>query len=84
MKGGDFVLLKAPQMGIARKLRRGSGFVENENYLNPVIFTRQFYQPAVEILGPCLNGIIFEEEYHPKNDRFPVSLGSGNWDKVSK
>jgi hypothetical protein len=37
MKKGDLVLLKVPQIVIARKLRRGSGFVENENYLNPEI-----------------------------------------------
>lgn len=73
MKKGDLVLLKVPQIVIARKLRRGSAFVENENYLNPEIFTKQFYEPAIEILGPCLNGFIFEQEYHPKNDRFPVS-----------
>ncbi len=71
MKEGDLVLLKAPQIIIARKLRRGSGFFENESYLNPDIFTKQFYEPAVEILGLCLNGIIFEQEYHVKNDRFP-------------
>ncbi|HEX9909911.1 MAG TPA: hypothetical protein VGA86_03420, partial [Desulfatiglandales bacterium] len=64
MKKGDLVLLKAPQIVIARKLRRGSVFVENESYLNPEIFTKQFYQPAIEILGPCLNGIIFEQKYH--------------------
>ena len=71
MKDGDFVLLKAPQIIIARKLRRGAAFVENETYLNADIFTKQFYKPAIEILDPCLNGIIFEQEYHPKNDRFP-------------
>ena len=73
MKEGDSVLLKAPQIVIARKLRRGGAFVENENYLNADIFTKQFYKPAVEILGPCLNGIIFEQEYHIKNDRIPIS-----------
>jgi len=71
MKEGDLVLLKAPQIIIARRLRRGGGYVENDAYLNPDIFTKQFYQPAMEILGPCLNGFIFEQEYHPKNDRFP-------------
>jgi uncharacterized protein YecE (DUF72 family) len=81
MKDGDFVLLKAPQIIIARKLRRGSAFVENENYLNADIFTKQFYQPAVEILGPCLNGIIFEQEYHPKNDRFPPAKLAQDLDK---
>ena len=73
MKEGDLVLLKAPQIVIARKLRRGGAFVENENYLNADIFTKQFYKPAVEILGPCLKGIIFEQEYHIKNDRIPIS-----------
>jgi uncharacterized protein YecE (DUF72 family) len=71
MKEGDLALLKVPQVIIARKLRRGAGFVENDAYLNPDIFTQQFYRPAMEILGPCLNGFIFEQEYHPKNDRFP-------------
>jgi hypothetical protein len=73
MKDGDLVLLKVPQIIIAKKLRRGSDFVENENYLNPEIFTKQFYQPANEILGPYLNGFIFEQEYHVKNDRVPIS-----------
>jgi hypothetical protein len=73
MKDGDFVLLKAPQIVIARKLRRGSAFVENENYLNADIFTKQFYKPAIEILPSCLNGIIFEQEYHIKDDRIPIS-----------
>ena len=73
MKKEDLVLLKVPQIVIARKLRRGSGFVENENYLNPEIFTKQFYQPAIGVLGPCLNGFIFEQEYHVKNDRVPIS-----------
>jgi uncharacterized protein YecE (DUF72 family) len=73
MKDGDLVNLKTPQMVIARKLRRGPGFVENPDYLNADIFIKQFYQPAVEILGPCLQGIIFEQEYHVKNDRIPIS-----------
>jgi uncharacterized protein YecE (DUF72 family) len=73
MKKEDLVLLKVPQSVIARKLRRGGAFVENEYYFNADIFTKQFYQPAVEILGPCLHGIIFEQEYHVKNDRIPTS-----------
>jgi uncharacterized protein YecE (DUF72 family) len=75
MKEGDLLLLKVPQVIIARKLRRGAGFVENDTYLNTGIFTKQFYEPAIEILGSCLHGIIFEQEYHHKNDRFlPVKL----------
>ena len=38
----------------------------NEAYLNPEIFTHQFYNPAVEILGPHLSGFVFEQEYQPK------------------
>ena len=72
MKEGDLLLMKVPQVIIARKLRRGNGFVENELYLNPELFVKQFYQPAVEILGPCLHGFIFEQEYHRKNERFPI------------
>ncbi len=75
MKEGDLVLLKVPQVIIARKLRRGAGFSENDTYLNAGIFTKQFYEAATEILGPCLQGFIFEQEYHPKNDRFaPAKL----------
>ena len=81
MKKGDLVLLKAPQVVIARKLRRGGAFIENEYYLNADIFTKQFYQPAVEILGPCLNGIIFEQEYHVKSDRIPISKLSQDLDE---
>ena len=81
MKKGDLVNLKAPQVVIARKLRRGGAFVENENYLNADIFTKQFYEPAVEILGPCLHGIIFEQEYHVKNDRVPISKFSQDLDE---
>ncbi len=73
MKEGDLLLLKVPQVIIARKLRRGGGFAENDTYLNAGIFTKQFYEPAKEILGPSLHGFIFEQEYHVKNDRIPVA-----------
>jgi hypothetical protein len=43
MKKGDLVFLKVPQIVIARKLRRGGAFVENEYYLNADIFTKQLY-----------------------------------------
>ena len=56
-------------MIFARRIRRGGKFIDNEAYLNPEIFTHQFYDPAVEILGPHLSGFIFEQEYQPKNDR---------------
>ena len=47
----------------------GGKFVENDGYLKPVTFIRQFYQPAVQILGDALSGLIFEQEYQRKKDR---------------
>jgi uncharacterized protein YecE (DUF72 family) len=69
LKEGDQLVLKVPQVICARRIRQKGGFVANEDYLNPEIFKKQFYEPAVEILGPFLGGLIFEQEYHPKNDR---------------
>lgn len=66
---GDGVFLKAPQMFFAQKLRRGKDYIRNENYLAPEPFFRQFYQPAVGILGDNLRGIIFEQEYQRFGDR---------------
>lgn len=73
MKEGDLLILKVPQIIFARRLRRAKGFVDNEAYLNAEIFTRQFYEPAQEILGSTLAGFIFEQEYHPKKDRIPAA-----------
>jgi len=70
LTGKDSVILKVPQVITARRLRRGGAFVKNETYLNPKIFTEQFYKPVVEILGSTLRGSIFEQEYHLKKDRF--------------
>jgi hypothetical protein len=38
-------------------------------YLNPEIFTRQFYKPALGLLAPWLVGFVFEQEYQRKQDR---------------
>jgi uncharacterized protein YecE (DUF72 family) len=67
----DRVFLKAPQMFFAQKLRRGKDYVPNENYLASEAFTRQFYEPAVSLLGPRLKGIIFEQEYQKLSGRPP-------------
>ena len=69
MKEDDAVILKVPQEVCAQKMWRGGKFIENKNYLNREIFTRQFYDPAVTILGPLLTGFIFEQEYQRKKDR---------------
>lgn len=65
----DRVFLKAPQIFFAQKLRRGKDYVRNESYLDPESFTRGFYEPAVQLLGSRLKGIIFEQEYQRFGDR---------------
>lgn len=65
----DGVFLKAPQMFFARKVRRGKDYVQNENYLAADAFTRSFLEPAVELFGPRLKGIIFEQEYQKRDER---------------
>jgi uncharacterized protein YecE (DUF72 family) len=74
LQEGDQLVLKVPQVICARRIRQGGKFVANESYLNPQIFTKQFYEPAVEILGPFLGGFIFEQEYHPKNERMEIGV----------
>ena len=65
----DHLILKVPQIISAQKLRRGGKYLVNEAYLKPEIFIKQFYEPAVKLLGPTLSGFIFEQEYHRKQDR---------------
>jgi uncharacterized protein YecE (DUF72 family) len=72
LKKDDHLILKVPQLISARRVRRGGKFAENESYLNPEIFTNQFYKPAVEVLGSKLSGFIFEQEYQPKKERVEV------------
>jgi uncharacterized protein YecE (DUF72 family) len=72
MKEGDGVILKIPRLVFAKKIYRSGKYIENESYLDAVIFKKQFYEPAVKILGPVLKGFIFEQEYHRKKDRIPV------------
>ena len=65
----DRLILKVPQTVFAKRLWRGGKFVENPDYLNPDIFSDQFYAPATGLLGPHLKGFIFEQEYQPKKER---------------
>jgi uncharacterized protein YecE (DUF72 family) len=67
----DYLVPKVPQVISSQKLRRGAAYLPNEAYLSPEIFTRQFYKPAVEMLGPAINGFIFEQEYQKSKDRLP-------------
>jgi uncharacterized protein YecE (DUF72 family) len=70
---GDALLLKVPQVVTAPRLRRGGQYRDNRAYLDANVFTRQFYEPAMELLGPALTGFIFEQEYLTKQDRPPVT-----------
>ena len=65
----------------AQKIHRGEQYIENPAYLNPIIFTRQFYEPAVNLLGANLTGFIFEQEYQRKEDRAPVVEMARDLDK---
>ncbi len=73
LRDGDALLLKVPQVITGPKLRRGSQYQENPAYLNAEIFTRQFYEPAIKLLGPALTGFIFEQEYLTKEERASVT-----------
>jgi len=73
LKAGDRLILKVPQIITAQKIHRGDQYVENEAYLNPQIFTEQFYKPAAKLLGSNLTGFIFEQEYQRQKDRTPVN-----------
>ena len=81
LKDGDRIILKVPQMITAQKIHRGDQYIENPSYLNPKIFTEQFYEPAINLLGAHLSGFIFEQEYQRKEDRVPVVEMALNLDK---
>jgi uncharacterized protein YecE (DUF72 family) len=81
LRDGDALLLKVPQEVTARKLRRGNQYLDNPAHLNPEVFIRQFYEPALELLGPNLSGLIFEQEYLTKQDRYSVADMAAALDK---
>jgi hypothetical protein len=80
LKKRNRLILKVPQMTMAQKIRQGGLFIENQAYLNPKIFTQQFYDPAVNLLGANLTGFIFEQEYQRKEDRPSVVEVAQNLD----
>jgi uncharacterized protein YecE (DUF72 family) len=65
----DKVIIKVPQAVFAIKVWRGGKFAVNPDYLNADIFTRQFYEPSIDILGDSIKGFIFEQEYQVKRNR---------------
>jgi uncharacterized protein YecE (DUF72 family) len=81
LRSGDALLLKVPQVITAHKLRRGNQYQDNSAFLNAEAFIRQFYEPAIELLGPSLAGFIFEQEYLTKQDRPSVTDMAAALDK---
>ena len=81
MKEKDRVVLKVPQMISAQKLRRGGQYIESETYLNAEMFLKRFYEPAIEVLGATLTGLIFEQEYQRKQDRISVKKMAEDLDR---
>ena len=75
----DRVVVKVPQIISAQKLRRGNQYIENEAYLDAKIFTKQFYEPAIDLLGPSLGGMIFEQEYQKNR----TGYRQNKWQKSS-
>lgn len=74
MRQNDRVVLKVPRAISAQKIYLGGKYVENKTYLNTEFFRKRFYEPAIEILGSILSGMIFEQEYQRKQDRVPVKI----------
>jgi len=77
----DRLILKVPQTVFAKKLRRKGAYAENKEYLNPNIFIRQFYEPALGLLAAWLEGFIFEQEYQRKQDRPSAKEFAGELDE---
>jgi uncharacterized protein YecE (DUF72 family) len=69
---GDKVIIKVPQAVFAIKVWRGGKFAVNPDYLNSDIFTHQFYEPSIDILGNSIKGFILEQEYQTKRNRPPI------------
>ncbi len=61
-------LLKAPQQYFARTLRRGGDYVDNQDFLDLDAYRRTFHEPALELAGDRLAGIIFQQEYQRVSD----------------
>jgi len=71
LRRGDGIILKVPQAISAQKILRSGRHVSNAGFLDAELFTRSFFEPAVELLGDHLVGLVFEQEYQRKEERTP-------------
>lgn len=62
--------LKVPNTYFSRTLRRGRAgqveYLDNPEFLSAERYIAEFHDPAVEILGERLGGMLFEQEYQRK------------------
>lgn len=81
---GARFLLKVPQMFSARVLRRsGAGrptYVENPSYLDGQAYLEQFLEPAIDMLGGRLGGVLFEQEYSRVSESPPLEAFTAELD----
>lgn len=70
------ILLKVPEAITATSRWTSSGgkrtHATNSQYLGPMSFTRQFYEPANAVLGNRIAGFIFEKGYQRKDSCPPA------------
>ena len=71
--------LKAPQQYFVPRLRRQRAgekptYEENPQYLDASAYTATFLQPAIEVLGDRLAGVIFEQSYQRVSDTPPLEV----------
>lgn len=66
-RGARF-LLKAPQAFSARIVRQGRQFVPNPYYLDARGYRDRFLEPALELLGDRLAGVLFQQEYSRRSE----------------
>ncbi|MCU0586952.1 MAG: DUF72 domain-containing protein [Syntrophobacteraceae bacterium] len=71
LRADDHIILKVPQAICARKIMRGGRYVPNADFLDSQLFTRCFYEPAVQLLGSRLIALIFEQEYQRREEQTP-------------
>lgn len=59
--------LKAPRQYFARRLRRSRGgqvhYIDNPDFLDAEAYVARFHEPAQEVLGDRLDGVLFQQEY---------------------
>jgi uncharacterized protein YecE (DUF72 family) len=65
-------LLKAPQQYFARTLRRSrdgkTHYIDNPDFLDADAYRTRFHEPALEILGDRIDGLLFQQEYQRVGD----------------